>query len=225
MAWVTSSPMTFVCLVLVTCYREISSDVSANFDRMTWVVGTGDGGVARDGCYHDHWHFDYGRRRVLLGDWVVREKAASLGVQTWLALLCRVLQTCPYRSQTFGWMNVCREASLLDSEMPRGEGLQCGTPIWMWSDVFRDFDWCLSDVFDGFFPSTDSDSNHASQLTSLGDPLSLILLNLENPAIHDLYCVPGYPPASMERLVAGGPCLCFGLCFGLCSWLYDRSES
>src|SRR5690606_32391597 len=47
--WVMSSPMTCACLVLVTCYREISSDVSANFDRMTLGLGTGDGGVARDG--------------------------------------------------------------------------------------------------------------------------------------------------------------------------------
>lgn len=53
-AWVTSSPMTCVCLVLVTCYREIPSGVSVDFDRMTLGVGTGDGGVARDACYHDH---------------------------------------------------------------------------------------------------------------------------------------------------------------------------
>ena len=152
---------------------------------------------------------------------MVREKAESLGVQALMAPPCQVLQTCPYRSQAFGWMTVCCEASLLDSEMSRGENLQCETPIWTWSDVFRGFDWCLSDVFDGFFPSRDCDSNHASQLTTLGDPLSSILLSLENPAIHDLYCVPGYPPASMESLVAGGPCLCFGLC----SWLYVRSES
>lgn len=51
---VTSSPVTCVCLFLVTCYREISSDVSANFDRMTLGVGTGDVGAARDGYYRDH---------------------------------------------------------------------------------------------------------------------------------------------------------------------------
>lgn len=159
---------------------------------------------------------------------MVREKAGSLGVEIWIAPPCQVLQTCPYRSQAFGWMNACREASLLDSGMSRGESFQCGTPIWMWNDVFRDFDLYLSDVFDGFFPSTDSDSNHASPqtLTSLGDLLSSIFLTLENPVIHDLYCVPGYPPAyllllEIERLVVGGPCLCFGLC----SWLYVRSES
>lgn len=97
-------------------------------------------------------------------------------------------------------MNAYREASLLDWEMSRGErfrcgeSFRCGTRIWMWNGAFRDFD-SLSDVFDGLFPSTDCDSNRASQLTSLVDLLSLIFLLLENPVIHDLYCVLEYPPA------------------------------
>lgn len=53
-AWVALSLMTFVCLALVICYHEISSDVSSNFDRMILGVATGDGGAVRDGCYHDH---------------------------------------------------------------------------------------------------------------------------------------------------------------------------
>lgn len=112
--WVTSSLMTFVCLVLVTCYREISSGASSNFDRMTLGVAIGGGGAVRDGCYHDHQHCDYGRRWPLLEDSVAREKSVSLGVRIWIDPPCQMFQIFPYRSQAVGWMDACLEASLLD---------------------------------------------------------------------------------------------------------------